>query len=503
VNAILFALVAQVASGSPAGAVDRVLLREDYQVLQRDARDEAACLLPLPPGTEDQTAFVVTVEDADGNLMRQEDSAPIEPSPAEGRRLAIDHLKVGGPYTISVAAKEDPAQSLARFQRILVGDIWILGGQSNMFGIDRIQQELPEVPYLNMLDIRHIEMDSHWRAGVPPIHRIPESLAEFVVRAQYPEYSVERVREIVASQAPVGGIDCSYFFARQLQGESGVPIGLIPCATGGALAIWDPRHAATNRYGFLMHHIARAGGRVKGMLFFQGEQDAIFGDRDVAVTQPSQIDPVSTYGEQFTRFVEALRAEVHNPDMPVIYAQICRHHNGPDDRDWGWEAVREAQRRLPQTLPHAYCVPSIDLDVMDGLHLDYDSLRRMGQRMAHLALPYTRPEVPGREEIRVVSATRLQSPKPRILVRFSGVRGRLQAPGRPTGFVFKNAQGELVDRVFKVEFDPAQPDAVILWMTGHPGPEESLYYGAGAAPYVNIVDEDDMALPAFGPILPD
>src|SRR5262249_14200578 len=158
--------------------------------------------------------------------------------------------------------------------------------------------------------------------------------------------------------------------ARTLYAESRVPIGLIPCATGGALAIWDPRDRARNRYGFLHGQIARAGGRVEGMLVFQGEQDAIFGGKDNTLTKPSLIAAVSTYGEQFTKFVESLRGDVHDEGMPVIFAQICRHHNSPAGRDWAWEAVREAQRRLPQTLPHAHCVPSIDLDVMDGLHLD-------------------------------------------------------------------------------------------------------------------------------------
>ncbi len=39
--------------------------------------------------------------------------------------------------------------------------------------------------------------------------------------------------------------------------------------------------------------IASAGG-VKGLLFFQGEQDAIFGDETQTVRKPSLIDPLRT-----------------------------------------------------------------------------------------------------------------------------------------------------------------------------------------------------------------
>ncbi|HEY2837970.1 MAG TPA: sialate O-acetylesterase, partial [Pirellulales bacterium] len=247
----------------------------------------------------------------------------------------------------------------------------------------------------------------------------------------------------------------------------------------------------------------RAGGRVKGMLFFQGEQDAIFGDKNHAVTKPSLIGPVSTYAEQFTTFVEALRKDVGDPNMPVIYAQICRHHNGPAGREGAWESVRESQRRLPESLASAHCIPSIDLDVMDGLHLDYASLQRMGERMARVALPYVRKEVAPRSEIRLKSVKRTATPKPRIVLEFSGVSGRLRAPGRPTGFVVKKSSGETLEWIYKAELDPARPNCVVLWTTTMPGDDVALYYGAGAAPYVNIVDDADMPLPAFGPVMPE
>ena len=269
----------------------------------------------------------------------------------------------------------------------------------------------------------------------------------------------------------------------------------------GRLAVdLGPEARGGTRYEFALHHVKIAGGRIKGLLFFQGEQDAIFGDESRAVRKPSEIGSLSTYGDRFGQFIEGLRADVGDPSLPVIYAQICRHHNGPEGRARAWEIVREAQRRLPERLANTHCVPSIDADVMDGLHLGYDSLKRMGERMARLALPYAKSGAPRRAEIRLKSVTRMPGTRPALLVQFSGVSGRLHAPGRPTGFVFKTPEGHILDWIFKVEFDPVRPDAVILRATTLPDQHAGLYYGAGPAPYVNITDDEDMALPAFGPV---
>lgn len=492
----LICIVAIVTGSTPTAPV---LLKEDHQVLQRDSQDRASCVAALPAELHDVARFAVEITDEAGK-ERHFASSVIDLG--DGKKgLAIEQLAVGGPYSIKIAAQDDATRPVLSFHNILVGDIWILGGQSNMFGADAIKEDLPALPYLNMLDVMHIERDAHWCAAVPPIHRIPPVFAAGFLRGQHPEFSEEQIQAILASKTPVGGADCSYFFARRLYAESGVPIGLIPCAVGGALAIWDPDERDQNRYGFVQHHVASAGGRVKGLLFFQGEQDAIFGDVNQAVTKPSQIGPLSSYGKEFAKFVETLRVDGGNSNMPVIFAQICRHHNGPDHRGEAWEIVRETQRTIPETLANAHCIPSIDLEVMDGIHLDDHSLRRVGERMAYVALPHIKNNIPPRTEIRLRSVTPGATPRPSIVVEFSGVSGRLHAPGRPTGFVLKKkATGQILDWIYKVEFDADQPDRIILWSAAAPSNEMALYYGAGAAPYCNIVDEIDMAVPAFGPV---
>jgi sialate O-acetylesterase len=245
----------------------------------------------------------------------------------------------------------------------------------------------------------------------------------------------------------------------------------------------------------------RAGGRLKGMLWYQGEQDAIFGDHDRTVTKPSLIYPTSTYAGEFKKFVEALRADFHNPDLVVITAQICRHHHGEKSRYRYWEEIRETQRLIPEQIPKVHTVPTIDLDLLDGLHLDYHSQKRLGRRMVYIALPYVKRGVAPRSEIRLKSVRLGDTARPTIVVEFDGVTGRLRAPGRPTGFQLRSkSTGEDVGGIFKVEFDPERPAAAILRAYKLQKQDLLLVYAPGAAPYVNIVDENDMAIPAFGPV---
>src|SRR5262249_50681611 len=83
--------------------------------------------------------------------------------------------------------------------------------------------------------------------------------------------------------------------------------------------------------------------------------------------------------------------------------------------------------------PDSPVVATVDLDLMDGLHLDYASLKRVGERMAWLAAPYVAEGVAPRSEIRLEAVRFGKTLKPTIEVEFSGVTGGLRAPGRPTG----------------------------------------------------------------------
>jgi sialate O-acetylesterase len=479
------------------------LLAQDYQVLQRDNNDHGACRMMVPSQEKASVLAVHIVDDAGRTWM--DTQTPIQNFGSDSAHIVVEKIPVGGPYIIRASSPGGGNQEAGIvFRNILVGDIWILGGQSNMYGIALAEENLPALPYLNMLNVMHTHMDSSWCAGIPPLHRLPDELAEFHLKAQYPGITDLEIKQRLVAKVPVGGIGPAYFFAKHLyEAGSDVPLGVIPCATGAALAVWDPAKRDQNRYGFLYHHMMRAGGKVKGMLWYQGEQDAIFGDEEKTVTQPSLIYPVSTYAADFKKFVESLRSDFQNPELVVVTAQICRHHNGKKERHKFWEQMREIQRSIPDQVPNVHVVPTVDLDELDGLHLDYWSQKRLGRRMAYVAFPYIKKEVPRRTEIKLKSVYFGHTAKPSVVVEFTAVSGKLRAPGRPTGFQLRNRDtGEDLEWIFKVNFTPDDPQKVILELAGKQQPTESLIllYAPGSTPFVNIVDENDMAIPAFGPV---
>src|SRR5205085_3361879 len=67
-------------------------------------------------------------------------------------------------------------------------------------------------------------------------------------------------------------------FAVEMVRRSGVPVGLIPCAHGGStMDQWDPRlkeKGGNSLYGSMLRRVRVNGGKVAGMLWYQGESEA-------------------------------------------------------------------------------------------------------------------------------------------------------------------------------------------------------------------------------------
>lgn len=142
---------------------------------------------------------------------------------ADGRwRVQLAPLPAGGPHRLRV--KGDQTVEL---NDVLIGDVWLLGGQSNMewplAQTDTGPQEIasPQNPQL-----RHLRVPL--RASVRP------------------EAEIAPAPWVVAEPGRVGEFSAvGYHFARQMQAVQGVPIGLINTAWGGSmLETWVRRDAA-------------------------------------------------------------------------------------------------------------------------------------------------------------------------------------------------------------------------------------------------------------------
>jgi sialate O-acetylesterase len=102
---------------------------------------------------------------------------------------------------------------------LLVGDVWLCSGQSNMeFALANAQDGAAEVAAANHPAIRFIKIPQRSRYSPAPL---PEG--------KWRTCSPESAREAGLSAV-------AYFFARKVHAETGVPIGIIQAAVGGTPA---------------------------------------------------------------------------------------------------------------------------------------------------------------------------------------------------------------------------------------------------------------------------
>jgi sialate O-acetylesterase len=466
------------------GFVEEGMLRieqgaTDYQVFQRGANDEAivavsgACMI--------EASDVVEAQIIQGESLLQ-DWSPC--GQAEGSRWqASVLLKTGGPYTLRFRLRHQPEQ-IAEVKELLVGDLWVLAGQSNMEGVGDlidVEQPHPLVHSYTMAESWEVAQEPlHWLCcSIDPVHH-PEGVPP--TSEAHAEWHRTRSK----------GAGLGLPFAKAMVEATGVPVGLVPCAHGGtSMTQWSPELAhlgGGSLYGAMLRRVKAVGGKVKGLLWYQGESDANPND-------------VPLFAERFTRIVESVRADFGDPNLPFYTVQIGRFVVAmPPEGELAWNQAQDIQRRLAEEIPHTAVVPSVDLELDDLIHIGTQGLKRLGRRLANIALR----ELFGRSDIqkgpRLIGAF-LDNPEgTRIRVRFTDVNGKLTAPGRVAGFSIRTEQNHPYRIIYKMEVDKAAPTDVLLHLT-EPCPQNAyLWYGFGIDPYCNLNDEADMAVPVFGPV---
>ncbi|MCP5517359.1 MAG: hypothetical protein H7A45_08900 [Verrucomicrobiales bacterium] len=137
------------------------------------------------------------------------------------------------PATMTIAGRE---QTL-RLENVLVGDVWVLGGQSNMeFEIEKVDDGMLEIISANFPEIRLLTMpQGKGFNSVPSFERLHEWSDWFGRHFRKGDWDVcspETVREFSA---------IGYVFGRRIHMASRVPIGLIDASIGGTtVETWTP-----------------------------------------------------------------------------------------------------------------------------------------------------------------------------------------------------------------------------------------------------------------------
>jgi sialate O-acetylesterase len=133
--------------------------------------------------------------------------------------VSLEPMKAGGPYDMQIQGK-----NLITLEDILVGDVWVCSGQSNMewpvYNSNNAEEEIPNASYpeIRLFDVPH-------NVQLMPVDDLPSG--------EWTRCTPETIYNFSA----VG-----YFFGRYLHLELGVPIGLISSNWGGTnVETWTSR----------------------------------------------------------------------------------------------------------------------------------------------------------------------------------------------------------------------------------------------------------------------
>ena len=418
----------------------------DNMVLQRN--QPVPVFGTAPAGTD------VTVR-LDGRTSR------VTSGPDGAWRVDLPAMPAGGPYVLHVSAGGEERE----FTNVLIGDVWVCAGQSNM-----------NTPLRNQPD-SHITLAE---ADRPEI-RFFRSPTRGKASPQH-DFGGNQQGWVVSSPDTAGAFSgVAYHFATRIQAEVNVPIGIIHAARGGSfIESWIPRPAIeavpelkpildqwewlnanrTRRRGFpspagkqavstlynesIHPHIPRP---IKGVVWYQGE---------------SNTDRGYQYRILLRVLVQSWREVWGQPELPFVVIQLPNYDTavnpfGPQDGG-PWEIVRESQATILEE-------PNTALAVTLGMGMDHSvhppDKRGVATRAAQSALKLAY----GRDIL--ASAPRHVEHQVRgdaMLITFSHVGEGLISLGGDeiTGFtiagadkVFHPARAEIVDattvRVFSGE----------------------------------------------------
>lgn len=343
--------------------VELAPLFADNMVLQRDS--EAAIWGKAEPGAR----VVITSTWAKGKTVVHADD--------QGKwNVMLATPSAGGPHELTF----NDGDRLT-LKNILIGEVWICAGQSNM--------EMTMRGFMGQPVEGAAELILTAKPSVPirscNLSRIKSLELEEECDARWFEHTSEGVAEASAT---------AYFFAKRICDVLGVPVGIINVSWGGSpIEAWmnpellrrefaeefsfahldsmtwpeeNPWKAPGVLYNGMLHSVAPY--TAKGFLWYQG------------------CDNISRY-EQYKRlqpaFVKMLRQEWGNDRMPFYFTQIAPYgYFNPDAPDAGY--MMWAQAQTLEMIPYSGMAATHDVGEVNCIHPA--DKKSVGDRLAFLAL---------------------------------------------------------------------------------------------------------------------
>lgn len=281
----------------------------------------------------------------------------------------------GGPYSITFNDGEKTV-----IDNILVGELWICSGQSNM---EMPMKGFKNQPVENAVeDILH-SGDSKMRLFTVKRTSLFQPATDVV--GEWKEASPEAVRNFSAT---------AYYFGRELRRMLNVPVGLIATSWGGSSCeawmnrdwlkafpqielpasqetIKSKNRTATVLYNGMLHPLA--GISMRGVIWYQGEEN---------------VSRSGYYADLFSRMIKGWREEWKEGDFPFYYCQIAPY----DYNIIGWGQynsafLREQQAKAEKMNKNVGMACLMDAGLEYGIHPRKKQLA--GMRLALLALDKT------------------------------------------------------------------------------------------------------------------
>ena len=353
-------------------------------------------------------------------------------------------LQAGGPHTLTVRTEGGERASVSD---IMVGEVWLASGQSNMVWPVRNTKtgkkaiEKGEDPHLRFFQVAKAAADRPRRnvRGGPWVRSNPDTVPRFSAAA--------------------------YYFARTLRKRLDVPVGIIQSAVGGSrVQAWMRRSAFRGKpalerdlrqikelerkldtladvkrprktpvvfyNGMIAPLVPYA---IRGAIWYQGEANA----------NPADYE---RYEEAFSTLIRTWRDEWGH-DFPFLFVQLPEYGR----RGKNWIGLREEQRLTHEHVKNTAMIVTLGLGNPENIHPRRK--QPVGHRLALAALAkaYGRADTAWSGPL-AKKATAADGGK--VTVRFARVHGGLEARGGElTGFEIKDRDGSWTQAEARISGD--------------------------------------------------
>lgn len=301
--------------------------------------------------------------------------------------LHLPAMSAGGPYKLELSTQDDRIT----LNDILVGDVWLCSGQSNMgWTLAKSKDAAQEIAQANNPDIRLFHVDR--AASETPLDDV-------------------RGRWLPANKYSVKNFSAvAWHFGNSLQPEIGVPVGLILSEVGGTLANNWTSEATLDKHPNIQKYRDR-------FAKLKSEYPALLAEweaarktdpkakkpTDPARRQPSgyfnamiaPLQPLSLKGviwyqgesdswqwADYTQFFQDLIVDWRNgfeaPELPFLYVMLAGF-NGKPGVDENYPHIRDIQLKTLR-LPHTAMASALDVGEENDIHPT--NKKPVGQRLA-------------------------------------------------------------------------------------------------------------------------